>query len=420
MGFLDSILNAGSQYIGGGDSPIGGLVGSIINTAGKDGWDGIVNEVTNADSGLWGSAMDVVRSEFGDGFGEIVEGAKAVASGDSNAVIGSIIGGVRDYAGPARFDEVAGAIGSAVAGDTGGWWNELSGHITTAIGHQGFSDVMTTVNDMGLGAVGDTWLQSAVGEVEELVGPTAWGHLAVVTDIHDRISDEEFEAQFGRPIAEYESDDEVDWDAILDPAPNGADNAAEQPAAEDGEILDPFDGAAEPGPGSPFGDTPLEDILEPSGNTAADAAPDSPFGDMPLEDILESSGNTGIVPPHIANASPADADTVGISADDLVGDDLVGNAVPAAPIMTTRAVPESPADSTVNNAGEATFHAAVEPPAEDSFLAVVEPAAPVATPTSFEAEVAGADDAFAETVTAIFGEEPAAEPVDDGAMTEMA
>ncbi|MEM9565515.1 MAG: hypothetical protein AAGA93_23025 [Actinomycetota bacterium] len=351
----DVISDLGKSLAGSsGDNAIGGLIGNVISVAGSDGWDGIVNQITNSNSPIINQAVGVLRDNVGDEWDPFINGVKGLADGDPNAVAGAAIGGLRDWAGPERFDEIAVDVGQVINGDPSGAANALFGEVAEAVGNDTFTAIVQGANDLGFTKLGDAVVGEAVGELRELVGESTWTTIDLAADVHADMVDGE------QADESTLSDDPVD--GLIDPfddAEIGDDSTAgaERPLSEDPEegLIDPFDGDGEIGggaagqtpPPSPFGDTPLEDILEPSPiNPDAPFEPSSPFGDTPLEDILEPSDpivmapNTGIAPEHLVGASgtpEAIAGMDGAALDDAVGDFQMGTGFPGgAPLPQTR------------------------------------------------------------------------------------
>ncbi len=425
----NAISNLGKSLAGGDDSPLGSLVGNVIDVAGRDGWDGIVDQVTNSDSPIINAAVGVLKDNVGEQWHPLVNGVKGLADGDPNAVAGAAIGGLRDWAGPERFDEIATGIGSAIKGDVSGAANALLGEVAEAVDNETFTAIVAGANALGVTQLGDAAVGEAMGEFRELVGESAWSKMELAAEVHEDIVEAE-QAEDGAKPTENPADELIDpFDEQAADGQAATDGAqapsAERPLSEDpvDGLIDPFDEQADGeiggSPGKPFGDTPLEDILEPSPiNPNGPATPGKPFGDTPLEDILEPSApivmapNTGIAPDHLVAPAPAAAASVadgGIDGgtDDAVGDFTMGTGFPGgAPLpqsdqfiaLETAPAPAAPA------------------PAAASFeAATTDAVATVATEpmTALGAEVASID-TYAVEVDRFFDEvQPA--PADTGA-----
>lgn len=395
MGILDSIWSAGEELLGGGNSSFDDIVGSVIGSVGEGGFGDIVNQVTGSTGGFWGAVNTVVEDQLGEEYGGLINGIKDVASGDTDNLIGTVVGGVRDYVGEDRFDGIAGAIGEAVNGQTDGWMSELQDHITTAVGNDGFTAVMDGVSEVIGEETGDQWISGILGEVRVAVGEDTWEIVETASgyaneaaedddvetlnpfeddepeigdvDLMNPFEDDEDDTGDDEILNPFEDDEsEIGDDGLINPFEDETIGGPDlsRPLDEGRGIYNPIDPERVEVPDSPFGDTPLEDILEDS--PVPTGAVDSPFGDTPLEDILEDSVSpVGAIP--IMTTQPVEAAASMIEAD--------------MPTMTTAVVEPGPLDTFVAPVIEAPV--------------VVEAVAPA--PTAFEA----ADD-FSETVDDFF------------------
>ena len=413
MGIFDAIWKAGEDIIGGNDSPIGNMIGSVVQAAGKDGWDGIVNEFTSTESGTWGAIGNVMRSELGEEYGGLVDGIKGAIDGDYNAVTGAVIGGVRDYVGDERFDEIATSVGQVINGNTEDLWSEATGLITGAVGNDTFTAIVDGVNEMGGAEYGQGLLGGALGEIKDAVGEDTWGRFETAAGIHAEI------------VGQDQDRDKDEGDAKADSAEDATATAA-------GDVTDENDPAATADESeSDDVDFDAEDAIAFAATTKATGADDGAGagageGTFDVDMLRERSIEDYLEGPIQSQGEFLDGEVIqpapgtGVAMDDM-GDMIMGTGFPGgAPINPDLGIDLYAPGTTVFvpiDEPVAADPVAFEAPAEDTVAQLIaEPAVPT---TEFQADLATAQtfDSAADSFFKGIGEsdpEPEPEPADGG------